>query len=330
VERENSVKDSAFPNSTFVLFSARSWIFSSKCAGCARFIGASERRKNEHVALGARTVFTDSSQVKLEQAGTLNRFLDPSIPLTWKWRWRLLKILSPLLAFSVVCMIELVALKGWMEGEAFASAGQRLLLVTVSSLAFMGILLEITIRMGQHAKRVLQFDEKRVTFTRNTKLWQIDWTHVIAFQLEPIPGQATLAKVHCVGLAHKRAKAPRKWSLVLDRAVQIPTLMKELKVRHLLLGSFAVEEFAEALPVAGPRRLPGIWPSVLAYLLIMHGLPLLAAAAPHDRSKDPTESRGKLSESAQRFIVRHFASPGDGPRVRLLGDPICQRGPKGD
>ena len=212
----------------------------------------------------------------------------------------------------------MVAVKAWMEGETFANVAPRLLLVIVGMVAFLGVILEVTTRMGQRAKRVLQFDEKHVTFSHNTKLWRIPWAQVMAFQVEPIPSQADFKKIHCVGLAARRAKTPRKWSLVLDRTVQLPALISELRVRHQVRPSFAVEEFSEALPAAGPRRSPRIWPVVLGYMFLVHGLPLLAVGLGGERSGQPSEPRRELSESAQRFIIKHFASPHELRRCFLI------------
>jgi hypothetical protein len=54
----------------------------------------------------------------IEQKPELNRFIDPSIPLTWGYRWHLIKVMLPAWLLFLAFIVELWLFKTWVAGRA--------------------------------------------------------------------------------------------------------------------------------------------------------------------------------------------------------------------
>ncbi len=73
-------------------------------------------------------------KTKFEQPRQLNRFVDDSIPLTWSYRWRILRITGPILVWCGLCGAEMVGLthvKDWLDGTPSKTVALPLLAAAV-------------------------------------------------------------------------------------------------------------------------------------------------------------------------------------------------------
>ncbi len=252
-------------------------------------------------------------KTKFEQPGQLNRFVDESIPLTWSFRWRILKITGPILVWCGLCGVEMVGLthvKAWLEGIPSKGVALPLLVGAVGPILILALVLEASLRMSQRTRRVLEIDDKGIV-TQHTKRRRVPWDRVFAFRVEPIASEANLAKINvCMALARK-SKTPRTWSIALDRKTQLQALLSELRRGHEAHDCFGVQEFHEPLP---PKKTYSgatisMWLCLLGVTLLLHGLPLIRLGLSSDRApQTPSRHENEPPAAFRRFILAHFKS----------------------
>jgi hypothetical protein len=111
----------------------------------------------------------------IEQKSELNRFVDPSIPLTWQWRWRQFKFVLPIWCFIWACYLEMGITAAWLRdkinSEFIADLVGGLFIFT----AVMWALIEILVRWRQCSKRILRIKDKQIVVSpakNNIVLWK--------------------------------------------------------------------------------------------------------------------------------------------------------------
>src|ERR1017187_5376256 len=98
----------------------------------------------------------------IEQRPELNRFVDPSIPLTWNWRWRQFKMTLPIWLFILAFGVELWLFESWPSNNWHWDRPLVLFggwLATII-LVFGGA--EIQVRIEHRSKRLIKFQDKKI------------------------------------------------------------------------------------------------------------------------------------------------------------------------
>jgi hypothetical protein len=249
-----------------------------------------------------------------EQPASLNRFVGESLSLTWRSRWKLIRIYLPLLVFSTICLVEIVSFKLWIRDALDLSRLWPALLMPVLLLVFIFILNEIRLRGSQGANRLLNILEKGISF-RTAGRPVIRWSKVIAFWFEDIPGEPQFSKVTVEYFGDRKTKLPRRSSLVLEKQTQCPALLSELKLlqqQHNL--NFRIELDQPLSPRKPPRNLVlGLSLSLAGVLFLMPGMPLLLVPLMHrsgesQHSESTDDWSPKQKEKLNRFLITHFSS----------------------
>ena len=117
----------------------------------------------------------------IEQRPELNRFVDPSIPLTWGWRWRQIKMTLPIWVFIFACFFETGLLKAWLTDRLNGDFILTLTGVLVSLFLFIWGTIEIQVRLLHRSKRVLRIEDNRIVVSL-AKNQSVDWKNVARFQ----------------------------------------------------------------------------------------------------------------------------------------------------
>ena len=235
-----------------------------------------------------------------------------------------MRVIFPILLASSVLALEMVAIRQWLDDQAF-SAGMllRLLLaflapflvafmvpflIIVLMLILLGIQAILPMGQGKPAKRTLRLEEKSVRLSQ-TKYDRVSWNDVRRWFLAPVPDLEGLA---CLTLERGRGTRPHRayWSILLDRREKVPAFLSEVEIlRQRGVTKALVVELVRPMP---ERKLnaKGLWAIALAFLLFVHGFPLLMVGLmPHD-SKDktshPTPNEQRNLERAMRVVVREF------------------------
>jgi len=266
-------------------------------------------------------------KAKFEQPRQLNRFVDESIPLTWMYRWETLRSVAPILVWCGLCGMEMVAvtaLRGWLDGIPSKGVALPLFVGAVGPFLILVLVMEASLRMSQRTKRVLEIDDKGIV-TQHTKRRRVPWDRVVAFQIEPIPGETGLEKVNVCRAPDRNSKVQRSWSIALERKVQLQLLLSELQRRHEAHDCFAVQEFHEPLPSKRTNRAATIpmffW--LLGVTLLLHGLPLIRLGLSSDRGpQNPPRHENEPPAAFGRFILEHFKSVAEMRKAMLVSGTI--------
>jgi hypothetical protein len=255
--------------------------------------------------------------MRIVQPSEFNKYVDDTIPLTWAIRWKTIKATLPSLAFSLVLLLEIVAYRSWLD-----ELSPRSILFRLSSIPtlfiFIGVVMEISVRLGHCTSRYLQPQEKRI---KTNKFW-IPWKRVMGWSLVPIPGQAGLRKLIIAYSFGGRRN--RIWSMVLQYPDQSQALKSELDL--LRLGRIMTPPLVETYEPEPPNksvRIRGLVLLLLAMFCLLHGMPMLVGVAlrsPEHRSNQSSASNltPKEKEKLGRFVARYFSSPKDFRQFCLL------------
>ena len=130
----------------------------------------------------------------IEQRPELNRYVDPSIPLTWQWRRQQLKILLPLWIFMCVFLLEQALYKAWLANRLNSDV-----LETVSAVCFFILLIifagvEIDGRVRHRSRRIIEFTGKKILIKPARRNFA-RWNRIAKFQFEPTADAPELAKL---------------------------------------------------------------------------------------------------------------------------------------
>jgi hypothetical protein len=150
--------------------------------------------------------------LKIEQPARLNKYVDQTIPITWKTRWSAMKLSLPLMLFCSFLFIEMAALR-WFLGKPVRFDVAAVAAFTFPLLPL--IAAEIQLRVAHQTKRVLKIDDTGVSTSIRGSSVKWRWPTVQAFEICPIAEEPTLRKV----VIYSSRNSP-KGSLQLQRAAK--------------------------------------------------------------------------------------------------------------
>ncbi len=253
--------------------------------------------------------------MKLRQTDAATRRLRELYPFSWRESRPTLKLFMPMVLFTWWCYVDIALVaecKNWMAGKEawlILPLVQRIV-VSCAAVGFgIGALVLI---LGRFARTALETDEKGLLL-RDRKHPRVLWRNLTQVNIEPVAKADELVKVVFHVLSpQKRTTAPRPWSIILERAHQLPELICEFRLRHVKEPGFSVRELEEPLPPPTGPRFQARWLYVylFAMWLLIHGTPLLLVGL--SKAGDPArraEASHRLPEQFSRFILEHFRSP---------------------
>src|SRR6266404_3598506 len=119
--------------------------------------------------------------MQFEQPAGLNRYVDPSIPLTWAVRWRLAKPTLPILIFCSVLVVEQAAFRLWLNDRSLASELPLLFACALFPIVFIPFVAEAQVRLAHRTKRKITLEAKRVSISP-AKYNRIAWKQITAWR----------------------------------------------------------------------------------------------------------------------------------------------------
>jgi hypothetical protein len=250
----------------------------------------------------------------LEQNSELNRFVDPSIPLTWKWRWCQIKMTLPIWVFSFACVLEMVLFKAWLSDKLSFGHVLTWLGYCLFALALLFGIIEAQVRIRQRSKRVIRFESGKI-FVQPAKNQLIRWNSVAKFQFEPVPEAPKLTKMKLFLRRRPNKKSPARayWAMVLQNQSQMQELTRYLQTKKTetptnyeieILDRPRSPEYSAPFPFLGlSLGLGGMY-------LLLHGVPMLLAVINRNHHESDETSKLSPEESAKlgQFILKHFSS----------------------
>jgi hypothetical protein len=132
--------------------------------------------------------------MQFEQPAGLNKYIDPTIPLTWAVRWRSLKAILPMLLCCSALLVEQVAFRLWLNDRSLLSELPLLVVCSLLPIVLIIAAFEALTRVTHRSKRTIRLEPKRVLISP-AKYNRIPWKQITAWQLEPIPEAAGLSKL---------------------------------------------------------------------------------------------------------------------------------------
>ncbi|HTY88490.1 MAG TPA: hypothetical protein VMB80_13565 [Candidatus Acidoferrum sp.] len=249
----------------------------------------------------------------IEQKPELNRFVDPSIPLTWDYRWRQIKILLPIWFFSLLLLLEIGLFRAWLADKLQWDRLAVLIVAVPTMFLFVLAVAEIQTRIQQRSKRVIKVEDQRIIL-KPAKHSFIRWKQISKFQFEPLLEDSGLMKLKLFlcGRPSKRNSGRAFWSMVLERPTQVQELTDCLQKRRMEApADFQVEVLEKPLPPeqAGPIPFLGMslyWGGVL---LLLHGVPLLFIGLTdggHHDSENDSDLAPNEKAKLGRLILKYF------------------------
>lgn len=166
--------------------------------------------------------------IKFVQLGELNRYVDDSIPLTWKKRWDALRVSLPILIFCGAAFVPYLVLNAILE-QSWAPIQRTIIPLLLFPLVLL-LIFEITLRVHQRSKRILLLKDNRIVFHAGENPKWVKWSEIAAVRFEPIPETSEF----CITLVEAKArngKAGRPWALVLPWGDVKSLLVPELNRR---------------------------------------------------------------------------------------------------
>ena len=249
-----------------------------------------------------------------EQPASLNRFVAEPMPLNWVSRWKLIRFYLPLLAFTGICLVETVGFKLWKRDELELSRLWPAFLLPFCLLAVIFITNEIRLRTAPGTRRFLNVLEKGTSVYESGRPL-IRWSKVVAFWFEDIPDEPQFSKVTMEYFGDRKTKLPRHNALALDKRIQCPALLSELKLlqqQHNL--NFRIELNQPLPPRREPRNLVlGMSLYLAGMLFLMPGIPVLLVPLLHrpdgsHHSESTDEGSPQQKAKFYEFLGTHFSS----------------------
>ena len=249
----------------------------------------------------------------VEQPARLNHLVDETIPLTWQVRWHGLKVCLPLLAFSSVCIVEIIFIRAWLADQ-MAGVWLTLVLGFLFPPILVLIMSEVQIRIYHVQKRRLSFKKRGLVFQVGDLV--CPWESLAGFRFEPIVNQPQLKRCYILGRGpHGQIIMRPKWSLALD-AAQRQALLKALPIYHPAgLGEIRIEDANTIESAVHVRRVPFAAMSLclLGLLLCLNGAPLAFVffGDKEPRSREHTSDfvvAERRDKQIAEFVTRHFSS----------------------
>jgi len=252
--------------------------------------------------------------MQFEQPAELNRYVDASIPLTWRFRWQSLKPSLPILLCISVLFVEHVAFRLWLNDRSLLSELPLLLLCSLFPLVLVMLAFEAQVRIGHRMKRKLNLQPKRVLISP-AKYNRIRYNQIRAWRLAPIAGAPELTRLSVEYSFDRNGRRAREWSIVFDRGQEHAFLFELEYWRQL--GSVAGPVIRLPEPL-GPRKpqikFRSMAAMALGFYCLVHGLPLLGAGLlPADNHSTESQSTSRFTAKEQAkmraTISHHFTSP---------------------
>lgn len=243
----------------------------------------------------------DKLILKIRQPAKWNRYVDPSIPLTWRKRWQEVRTALPILCITVFLFLEMTLLRAFFDGVEVGR--DKLLVLFLVFPLFITLFLEAAIRGSHWMPRTLILRRKGLTWEHH-KVLSWGWRPVKAFEFADIPGSGGAKKV-CLRIVTRKGVTIRK-CLVLAESSQVSELETALRQRDNFDGAdYEVLEH-DAKAVKPRLRLLPIWCWALGFFFLVHGLPLLGLALTKGGSEETPEQKQASEERPVNPVVRDW------------------------
>jgi hypothetical protein len=254
----------------------------------------------------------------IEQKPELNRFVDPSIPLTWNYRWRQIKPTLPIWIFILLPLLEIGLFRAWLADKLQWDRLAVLVMAGPAMFIFVLAVAEVQTRIQQRSKRVIQFNDDKIRL-RPSKSELLKWEKIAKFQFEPIPGMQGLMKLKLFlhGRPNQKLAGRTFWSMVLEQPAKVQELVEYFQKRRTETPTnFQVEVLDKPIPPGPPGQpvLLGMSLYLGGIFLLLHGLPLLLVGLTDGRHHDSGNDSDFTSDEKVklgRFIIKYFHTPGE-------------------
>jgi hypothetical protein len=257
----------------------------------------------------------------VEQSPEHNRFVDESIPFTWGYFFRQLKLTLPVWGFGFVCLMEMGVLRAWSAGRL----NFDFVLTLLGACLFLGGFIMGALRLQlwfQHrSKRILRIKKHWVSISPARRQF-LPWKHVAKFQFEPLPELPGASKLKL--FSTDRARRHPVFVMVLADQAMTRGLIDRLQDERNGTGAtceIAILEHPE-LPASPSRPFPilGLSLGLTGMYFLLHGMPLLMLSLTRRHNEPATESSltPEVKERLGRWIASHFSTVEDWERFILL------------
>lgn len=187
--------------------------------------------------------------------------------------------------------------------------------------AFMLLVFEAKVRLHQRARRILQLADKKLRYGHDNFAASSRWEDIQIVRFYPIKEAADF-RIATFEFKTQKGRRPRIWQLVLPATEVQNALLHELKARAKT-AQFEIRIEESCFEKPSRRKVPMLWFYALGMILVVHGMPLVAAgfAGGTQRGKDEvrSESKIKLSKEANERLLRVFVEyVGTMDRLRTL------------
>ncbi len=161
--------------------------------------------------------------MQFEQPAALNRYVDPTIPLTWAVRWQSLKPILPMLLCCSALLVEQVAFRLWPNDRSLFSELPLLVVCSLLPIVLIIAAFEALTRVTHRSRRTIKLEPKRVSISP-AKYNRFPWKQISAWRLEPIPETAGFSKLTLLYSLGKGTKRLRQAKLkrVVAKAFSSP------------------------------------------------------------------------------------------------------------
>jgi hypothetical protein len=258
--------------------------------------------------------------MKLEQPGQWNVLL---AGVGSHDRRTLFKEILPVLVFCCACGLAIVAMTAffdWIEGRTAQPFLRGALLAGIGFTAVPLVVAELLRQAQLRTRRILELNDEGVTASHYRPSLKAAWREVRQFEIEPVNSRDDLAQV-TVTAALGRKGVMGRFSMILDRAKQLPAFVDELARRNSPARTFAVVELPRAMPFER-RGIRGLWPAMIGMFLLLIGFPVMAAGLLDTGERDRLATRPPVQ--VQRFVKKHFQSAAEVRRSFIFaGGSTC-------
>lgn len=246
----------------------------------------------------------------VEQSPEHNRYVDASIPFTWGYFFRQLKLTLPLWVFSFVCLMELGILRAWSAGRLNLDFVLTLLGVCMVLGVFILATLRLQLWLQHRSKRVLRLKKHWVSLNPSSRQL-LRWKHVAKFQFEPLPELPGATKLKLFS-ADRTTRRPL-FTMVLANHALLQELIANLQARRTQAGaSFEIDVLKHPEPSAKPGAFPtlGFSLGIAGIYFLLHGMPLLILWLTRGQGRPASKSSmaEEVRERLGRWIANHFSS----------------------
>jgi hypothetical protein len=249
----------------------------------------------------------------IEQKPKLNRFVDPSIPITWAWRWRQFKFVLPIWCFIWVCYLEMGIIAAWMNDKLTWDFISKLFGGLLAFTGIMWTLIEFLVRLRQRSKRILKVEDKRIVISP-AKNGFVPWKRVCRFQFEPIPELPDSRRLVIFLRGFKKQNQSERpfWMMLLEQSSEANKLAGYLEAKRNEAGcnfEIIILKKPSNPPQCKPFPFLGISFTMAGLYFLMHGIPLLGVALEKIHHSDGNRKMGmQATTTIKNFVQQHFSN----------------------